>query len=183
MRYLRHLLALAAIIGCVSCASSSTSGISHGRTASLNRSKSGGNIAGATSAVATNRIGHVKTTAYTHSESDHKVYGATTAIGTTLKYGNVRSAATDWSVYPVGTVFQIEGESPTYEVDDYGSALVGTNTIDLYKPDKGAMRNWGVRNVNICVLKWGSFARSLSIMRPRTGFNHVNKMVKRIEKS
>jgi 3D (Asp-Asp-Asp) domain-containing protein len=129
------------------------------------------------------RISSVRTTAYTHSESDHIQYGATTATGDQLKYGRVRSAATDWSVYPVGTLFQIEGEPNIYEVDDYGSALVGTNTIDLYKPDKSEMRNWGVRNVNIRVIKWGSFTKSLAIMRDRTRNDHVRKMVQRIERS
>jgi 3D (Asp-Asp-Asp) domain-containing protein len=114
------------------------------------------------------RITSVRTTAYTHGESDHIIYGARTAVGTQLKYGNVRSAAADWSVYPVGTIFQIEGLPYVYQVDDYGSALVGTNTIDLYKPDKATMKAWGVRNVNIRVLKWGSFSKSLSIMKDRT---------------
>ena len=95
----------------------------------------------------------------------------------------MRSAATDWSVYPVGTVFQIDGDPYVYEVDDYGSALVGTNTIDIYKPDKQEMRNWGVRNVNIKVLRWGSFARSVAIMRDRQKNDHVRKMVQRIERS
>lgn len=127
------------------------------------------------------RITSVRTTAYTHGESDHIVYGAKTAVGTQLKYGSVRSAAADWSVYPVGTIFQIEGLPYVYQVDDYGSALVGTNTIDLYKPDKATMKAWGVRNVNIKVLKWGSFSKSLSIMKPRTAYPHIRKMVARIE--
>lgn len=126
----------------------------------------------------------VRTTAYTHSEADHIVHGTRTAVGSDLKFGRVRSAAADWSVYPVGTVFQIEGTPYVYQVDDYGSALVGTNTIDLYKPDKGMMNEWGVRNVNIKVLKWGSFAQSLTIMKPRAQkHDHVRKMVQRIEKS
>lgn len=129
------------------------------------------------------RINSVRTTAYTHTEADHKQYGAASATGDRLKYGKVRSAATDWSVYPVGTVFQIEGDPHVYEVDDYGSALVGTNTIDIYKPDKAEMRNWGVRNVNIRVLRWGSFSKSLAIMRDRTKNEHVRKMVNRIERS
>ncbi|MGV3662585.1 MAG: 3D domain-containing protein [Prosthecobacter sp.] len=129
------------------------------------------------------RISAVRTTAYTHSESDHIIYGARTAVGTNLKYGNVRSAAADWSVYPVGTIFQIDGLPYVYQVDDYGSALVGTNTIDLYKPDKATMKAWGVRNVNIRVIKWGSFSKSLSILRPRTAYPHIRKMVARIERS
>lgn len=129
------------------------------------------------------RISDVRTTAYTHTESDHIAYGAKSAVGSNLKFGNVRSAAADWSVYPVGTIFQIEGTNHIYQVDDYGSALVGTNTIDLYKPDKRSMNDWGVRKVNIKVLKWGSFSQSLAIMKPRAKNSHVKKMVERIEKS
>jgi 3D (Asp-Asp-Asp) domain-containing protein len=129
-------------------------------------------------------ISGVRTTAYTHSESDHIKYGSKTATGDSLKFGKVRSAATDWSVYPVGTVFKIEGEPWLYEVDDYGSALVGTNTIDLYKPDKATMNKWGAKHVNISVVKWGSFSKSLAIMRPREKkAPHVQQMVKRIETS
>lgn len=125
----------------------------------------------------------VRTTAYTHTEADHIQHGTSTAVGSNLKFGRVRSAAADWSVYPVGTIFQIEGSPYVYQVDDYGSALVGTNTIDLYKPDRETMDDWGVRNVNIRVLKWGSFTKSLAIMKPRAKHDHVKKMVQRIEKS
>jgi 3D (Asp-Asp-Asp) domain-containing protein len=105
----------------------------------------------------------VRTTAYTHSESDHIQYGRKSAAGGTLKYGSqVRSAAADWSKYPLGTRFMIEGLPYEYVVDDYGSALVGTETIDIYKPEKGSMNNWGVRNVPIRVLEWGSFEESMS---------------------
>ncbi|MDB6075950.1 MAG: hypothetical protein JWO89_3590 [Verrucomicrobiaceae bacterium] len=129
------------------------------------------------------RISSVKTTAYTETEKDHLVHGRSTAVGTPLKYGKLRSAAADWSVYPVGTRFQIDGEPYTYEVDDYGSALVGTNTIDLYKPDKREMARWGARNVNIKVVKWGSFKRSLAIMNPRSNNNYIQRMVERIQRS
>lgn len=127
-------------------------------------------------------IRNVKTTAYTQSESDHIVYGAKSAVGNTLKYGAVRSAAADWSVYPVGTEFKIEGEPYVYQVDDYGSALVGTRTIDLYRPSKASMNSWGARNVNIQVIKWGSFTKSLSIMKPRDGLKpHIHPMISAIE--
>lgn len=123
----------------------------------------------------------IRTTAYTHSEADHIKYGARTAAGTSLKYGQLRSAAADWSVYPVGTVFQIDGDSSLYIVDDYGSALVGTKTIDLYKPTSTAMNIWGVRKVNIRIVKWGSFAKSLAILRPRQSkASHVREMVSRL---
>lgn len=131
---------------------------------------------------ATSKIGSVKTTAYTHTESDHRKYKDSSAAGTRLKYGSVRSAATDWSVFPMGTVFKIEGDAHLYEVDDYGSALVGTNTIDLYKPTKADMKIWGSRHVNIEVVKWGSFSRSLAIMKDREkASGRVRAMVQRIE--
>jgi len=129
------------------------------------------------------RIASVKTTAYTHSESDHIVYGVKSAVGTSLKAGSVNSAAADWSVYPVGTVFQIEGQNGIYQVDDYGSALVGTNTIDIYKPTTEDMNRWGSRRVNIRVLKWGSFRKSLSIMADRQKNGHIKRMVDRIKRS
>lgn len=127
-------------------------------------------------------IAGVKTTAYTHDESDHLEYGARTAAGTPLRHGQIRSAAADWSIYPVGTVFQIKGDPSLYVVDDYGSALVGTRTIDLYKPSFDMMHNWGTRHVTIQVLKWGSFARSLAILKPRAYKAwHVREMVARIQ--
>lgn len=123
----------------------------------------------------------VRTTAYTHTEADHIEYGARTAAGTKLLHGQVRSAAADWSVYPVGTVFQIQGDPSLYIVDDYGSALVGTRTIDLYKPTTSSMNQWGSRKVNIQILKWGSFTRSLAILRPRAfKASHVREMVSRL---
>jgi 3D (Asp-Asp-Asp) domain-containing protein len=124
----------------------------------------------------------VRTTAYTHSESDHLVYGVKNAIGTNLKYGMVRSAAADWSRFPVGTRFCIASEPGiVYEVDDYGSALVGTGTIDLYKPSQSMMNHWGVRHVDIEVIQWGSFERSVQIMRDRTQWKHVRAMMEGIE--
>lgn len=124
----------------------------------------------------------IRTTAYTHSEADHIKYGARTAAGTPLKYGQLRSAAADWSVYPVGTVFQIEGDKSMYIVDDYGSALVGTRTIDLYRPSNYQMNLWGVRKVNIRILKWGSVTRSLAILRPRQSkAPHIRQMVSRLQ--
>ena len=129
------------------------------------------------------RIHDVRTTAYTHTESDHIVYGTESAQGGDLKYGKVRSAAADWSVYPVGTRFQIEGDSSVYEVDDYGSALVGTETIDIYKPTKATMDEWGVRNVVINVLHWGSFDKSLAILKPREKkAPHVREMVQKLQR-
>jgi len=124
----------------------------------------------------------VRTTAYTHNESDHIIYGVKNAIGTNLKFGSVRSAAADWSRFPVGTQFRIAGQPGViYVVDDYGSALVGTGTIDLYKPNRSMMDNWGVRHVDIQVIQWGSFEKSMELMRDRTKWRHVRAMMDGIE--
>ena len=48
----------------------------------------------------------VRTTAYTHSESDHKKWGRKTASGRNLRFGKTRSAAADWSKFPLGTRFE-----------------------------------------------------------------------------
>lgn len=124
----------------------------------------------------------VKTTAYCHQEADSLRYGRGNATGNALKFGTVRSAAADWSVFPVGTIFRIVGETCYYQVDDYGRALVGTKTIDLYRPDKKEMAKWGSRNVNIEILRWGSYTKSLSILQDRTRHPHVKVMVQNILK-
>ncbi|MGY8690561.1 MAG: 3D domain-containing protein, partial [Verrucomicrobiales bacterium] len=110
----------------------------------------------------------IRTTAYSHGEADHLKYGRNNAIGTPLQYGRVRSAAADWSRFPLGTEFRLMSDPDTlYIVDDYGSALVGKETIDLYKPSMSAMRKWGARNVEIEIIKWGSLEESLRVLKPR----------------
>lgn len=124
----------------------------------------------------------VKTTAYSHVEADSLQYGKKNAAGGELKYGMVRSAAADWSVFPLGTTFKIEGLPYVYQVDDYGSALVGTKTIDLYKPGFAGIKDWGARNVKIKVLKWGSYANSMNVLSDRTKHAHVREMIRGIQK-
>ena len=119
------------------------------------------------------RIANVRTTAYTHSEKG----GRSNAIGVRLSGSNVMSAAADWSRYPLGTRFQIVGTAERYVIDDYGGALIGTNTIDLYKTSRLEMRRWGMRHVDIDILEWGSNERSLTVLAPRTNNSHVRRMV------
>lgn len=123
----------------------------------------------------------VRTTAYTHSESDHRRYGCKTAIGTTLKSGSISSAAADWSRWPKGTLFRICQTGDVCRVDDIGWALSGRNTIDLYKPSRNSMNRWGVRNVDIEILEWGSPEESLRILKPRSRFKHVERMLDGLE--
>lgn len=123
----------------------------------------------------------IRTTAYTHTESDHRQYANRSAAGTPLRTGSTNSAACDWSRWPVGTQFRIIDTGDIYEVDDYGWALSGTNTMDLYKPSRSAMNSWGVRRVNIEILRWGDVDRSLAILRPRAGYRHIKRMLQQID--
>lgn len=119
----------------------------------------------------------VKTTAYSHAESDSLKYGRLSASGTALRSkGDIRSAAADWSRYPVGTKFRIVGASQIYEIDDYGGGLVGTDTIDIYQPTLTAMRNWGSPELGVEILEWGSIKRSMEILEKRVRVPHVKQM-------
>jgi hypothetical protein len=93
------------------------------------------------------------------------------------------SAASDWSRFPLGTRFQIVGTSDRYVIDDYGGALVGTNTIDLYKTSRAAMRRWGVRRVDIDILEWGSKEQSLKVLAPRRKHRIIRRMIAGLEKA
>lgn len=131
----------------------------------------------------TDRNRLVRTTAYTCSESDHIQYGSKNAVGTQLLYtSRVRSAAADWSVYPVGTLFRIKGLPYLYVVDDYGSALVGTQTVDIYHPSRDLMNYWGRRNVELTVVRWGSFEQSAQLLSKRTHYPHCSQMYTSIQR-
>lgn len=141
-------------------------------------------------AAGTSRVVHavgdqlkVRTTAYTRDEADHFTYGSMSAMGTPLKLGAVRSAAADWSKFPAGTLFSISGDPSIYQIDDYGSALVGSETIDIYQRDEFHMEMWGVRHVEIEILKLGSAEESLQILKPRAGRAHIDAMIVALEKT
>ena len=123
------------------------------------------------------RIANVRTTAYTHTERG----GRSNAVGARLAGANVMSAAADWSRYPLGTRFQIVGTADRYVIDDYGGALIGTNTIDLYKTSRAAMRQWGVRRVDIDVIEWGSKEQSLKVLNPRRKNKLIRRMIAGLE--
>ena len=70
-----------------------------------------------------------------------------------------------------------------YVIDDYGNALVGTDTIDLYKNSRSEVRNWGVRYIDIDILQWGSEEESLKVLAPRCQHRLCKKkMVAALEK-
>lgn len=119
------------------------------------------------------RMSNVRTTAYTRKEEG----GIKNALGTYLSGRHVMSAAADWSRFPLGTRFRICSTREEFIIDDYGTALVGTNTIDLYKPTKLEMKRWGVRVVDIDVLQWGSEQKSLEVLGPRAKHPQVQSML------
>lgn len=128
--------------------------------------------------IARTPIQKVRTTAYTHSERDHRRHGCRNALGSELQADGIKSAAADWSRWPAGTTFRILATGEVYRVDDYGWALAGTNTIDLYKPSRSEMNQWGVRRVTIEHLQWGDPKRSLRILQGRSKHRHVKRMLK-----
>lgn len=123
----------------------------------------------------------VKTTAYCHTERAHRRYGKSNAVDGRLAAAEWNSAAADWSRFPMGTKFRILGSNRLYVVDDYGSALVGTNTIDLYMPSRREMVSWGSRRVTIELLEVGSYQQSLKVLKPRSRIAYVRRMVKDLE--
>lgn len=119
---------------------------------------------------------YVRTTAYHHTEPG----GRRTAVGGYLK--PTHSAAADWSWLPAGTRFRILATGEDYVIEDYGSALVGRYTIDLYKSTRAEMNRWGVRYVEIEILQLGSYPVSLAVLLPRQKWPHVRAMVAGLQK-
>ena len=124
------------------------------------------------------RLHQVRTTAYSRGEDG----GRRNAVGQYLSGRHVMSAASDWSRFPLGTRFRIVDTSEEYVIDDYGTALIGTNTIDLYKPSRLDMKRWGVRHVDIDVLQWGSKEQSLKVLAPRAKHRTVRRMIVALQK-
>ena len=124
------------------------------------------------------RMQQVRTTAYTRIERG----GRHNALGSYLSGRHVMSAAADWSRFPLGTRFRIVDTKEEYMIDDYGTALIGTNTIDLYKSTRLEMKRWGVRHVDIDILQWGSDEQSLKVLGPRVKHRTVRQMIAALQK-
>ena len=89
----------------------------------------------------------------------------------------IGSAAADWSRWPVGTVFRLLSTGQVYKIDDYGWALAGRNTIDLYMSSRSAMNSWGAREEGIQILRWGDPNESLCLLQAHQGYRHIHRMV------
>ncbi len=93
----------------------------------------------------------------------------------------IGSAAADWSRWPVGTTFRVLSTGQVYKVDDYGWALAGRNTIDLYMGSRTEMNRWGVRHEKIQVLHWGDRATSIALLTPRQHYKHCRRMLLQLQ--
>jgi 3D (Asp-Asp-Asp) domain-containing protein len=96
---------------------------------------------------------------------------------TVTKKPQIGSAAADWSRWPAGTVFRLISTGQVFRVEDYGWALAGRNTIDLYMPSRSAMNSWGAREENIQILQWGDAHHSLGLLQGHQGYRHIRRMV------
>jgi 3D (Asp-Asp-Asp) domain-containing protein len=89
----------------------------------------------------------------------------------------IGSAAADWSRWPVGTTFRLLSTGQIYRVEDYGWALAGRNTIDLYMATQAEMNAWGARQEPIQILRWGDSEESLRLLLPHQDYKHIRRMV------
>ena len=93
----------------------------------------------------------------------------------------IGSAAADWSRWPAGTVFRLLSTGQSYRVEDYGWALSGRNTIDLYMANQREMNSWGAREETIEILQWGDPQESLQFLRRHQDYRHIKRMVLELE--
>ena len=91
------------------------------------------------------------------------------------------SAAADWARWPAGTIFRVISTGQLYRVEDYGWALSGRNTIDLYMATPREMNGWGVRQESIQIVHWGDPQESLRRLERHTKYRHIKRMVLELE--
>ena len=91
------------------------------------------------------------------------------------------SAAADWSRWPAGTIFRLLSTGQVYRVDDYGWALSGRNTVDLYMATPDDMNAWGARSESIQILAWGDPEESLRLLQTHQDYRHIRRMVLELE--
>jgi len=93
----------------------------------------------------------------------------------------IGSAAADWSRWPMGTTFRLLSTGQMYRVDDYGWALSGRNTIDLYMANSRDMNTWGARQETIQIMEWGDPQQSLQFLQSHQDYKHIKRMVLELE--
>jgi 3D (Asp-Asp-Asp) domain-containing protein len=124
------------------------------------------------------RVVRVKTTTTTRVTKKGRKVKRAVVVAQPPRIG---SAAADWSRWPMGTTFRLLSTGQIYRVEDYGWALSGRNTIDLYMENARDMNAWGAREEPIQVLRWGDPQQSLDILRTHQGYKHIRRMVFELE--
>ena len=66
-------------------------------------------------------------------------------------------------------------------MEDYGWALSGRNTIDLYMANQREMNSWGAREETIEILQWGDPQESLQFLQRHQDYRHIKRMVLELE--
>src|SRR5437868_7583867 len=102
-------------------------------------------------------------------------------VAAAKKPPKIGSAAADWARWPAGTTFRLLSTGQIYRVDDYGWALSGRNTIDLYMSNSREMNSWGARQEPIQILQWGDPAESLRFLSRHQDYRHIKRMVLELE--
>jgi 3D (Asp-Asp-Asp) domain-containing protein len=128
----------------------------------------------------TKKTTRVMTTATARTTKTTTSRGAKRAVATS-KPPKIGSAAADWSRWPMGTTFRLLSTGQVYRVEDYGWALSGRNTIDLYMANQRDMNTWGARQEPIQVLHWGDSRQSLQVLQSHTDYKHIKRMVLELE--
>jgi 3D (Asp-Asp-Asp) domain-containing protein len=103
------------------------------------------------------------------------------SLGERGRSPQIGSAAADWARWPAGTVFRLLSTGQNYRVEDYGWALSGRNTIDLYMANQREMNSWGARQEAIEILKWGDPQESLQFLQRHQDYRHIRRMVLELE--
>jgi 3D (Asp-Asp-Asp) domain-containing protein len=117
------------------------------------------------------------TTTTTTTRTVKIVRGKRVVVKTKPQPPKIGSAAADWSRWPMGTTFRLLSTGQLYRVDDYGWALAGRNTIDLYMATQAEMNAWGARAEPIQILRWGDSEESLRLLQSHQDYKHIRRMV------
>jgi 3D (Asp-Asp-Asp) domain-containing protein len=123
----------------------------------------------------------VTTTVTTSRVTKTTVRGVKRAVAVSKSPARIGSAAADWSRWPMGTTFRLLSTGQMYRVEDYGWALSGRNTIDLYMANQRDMNAWGARQEPIQVLHWGDPHESLQVLQSHQDYKHIKRMVLELE--
>ena len=124
----------------------------------------------------TRKATRVTTTTTTRGTKTTTTRGAKRAVAVSTP-PRIGSAAADWSRWPMGTTFRLLSTGQVYRVEDYGWALSGRNTIDLYMANQRDMNTWGARQEPIQILRWGDPQQSLQFLQSHQDYKHIKRMV------